>query len=301
MTKKAILLFLVVYTLYSTSLFSQEIEETPEHFGQFYNNPLFNLSRGGLDSRYELNFDQQRNVGGFRGVSTSYFSFFYNPNYRKRSSPKVNSKNIYGVYFYNDHEGDYIARNRIQFIFTRHQRISKEWHFSLGVSGGLYLFGIKPSSTTKAYSANAFEGNSSLLFYNRSFQIGLAMNQFTNNKIQPIYQITRLKRHYYFFSQYKIEKEFYQFIPSIYLKYQNNNYPVLFEKKWQTGASVRLVYNIVMGGISYDNNGVYVTTGLNNWEINKKKINLDFSYFVPLARQSNVNVNRMEINIKLKL
>lgn len=300
MTKKIIFLFFTICSVGSIDLFSQESTETPIHFGQFYNNPLLNLSRGGLDSKFELNMDNQRNVGGFSGVSTSYLSFFYYPNYRERSSPKLNSKNIYGIYFYNDREGDFLFRRRAQFSFARHQKINEKWSLSLALSAGIYIFGIKPTNTTGAYSSNSFEGNSSLLFYSDKFQFGLSMNQFTNSTIQPVSQIMRLKRHYYLFSQYKWETEKVVFLPSFFLRYMNIDDPLIFTKKTTGGVSIRGMFNILMAGVCIDNYGLYFTTGLNDWNINKLKLNIDFSYFVPTVK-FNANVNRMELNLKIKI
>jgi hypothetical protein len=85
------------------------------------------------------------------------------------------------------------------------------------------------------------------------------------------------------------------------MKYENVNNSLSLRKGISTGGSLRFIYGIIMGGASFDNGGMYVTTGLNDWIIKKKKVSLDFSYFVPLALQTNVNVNRMEINLRLKL
>jgi hypothetical protein len=294
MTRKLILLFVTICSVTSSRLLCQEAIETPQHFGQFYNNPLLNLTRNGLDSKFEISLDNQRNVGGFSGVSTSYFSFFYN------SKTEEKSKNIYGVYLYNDREGDFIFRRRAQFSFARHQQISENWNLALALSGGLYTFGIKPTSSTGAYSSNSFEGNSSLLFYSDKLQFGLSMNQFTNSKIQPVSQITRLKRHYYLFAQYKWKVEKLDFLPSAFIKHMNTNNPLSYIKSTTAGVSLRAIYRILMTGVSVDSYGVYFTAGLENWTFLNSKLGIDFSYAVPTAANT-INVNKMEINLNLKI
>ena len=262
--------------------------------GQFYNNPLLNLARNGLDFKFEISLDNQRNVGGFSGVSTSYFNFSYNPKTEKKS------KNIYSIYFYNDREGDFLFRRRVQFSFARHQQISENWNLALALSGGLYIFGIKPTSSTGAYSSNSFEGNSSLLLYSDKLQFGLSMNQFTNSKIQPVSQVTRLKRHYYLFSQYKWKIEEVDLLPSAFIKYMNADTPLSYTRNTIAGVSLRAIYGILMTGVSIDSYGVYFTAGLDNWKFLNSKLDIDFSYFVPTVANT-INVNRMEISLNLKI
>ena len=297
MTKKLFLLFLLVGAFNSSCLFGQEVVETPQHFGQFYNNPLLNIARNGLDSKIELNFDNQRNVGRFRGPATSYFSLFISQKTKKRTKRK--SKNVYGLYFYDDRQGSILFKRRAFFSFARHQQLTKKWNLSLAVSGGFYTSGIKPTNSTGAYSDNSFEGNSSLLFYSDKFQLGLSMNQFTNSSVQPVTEITRLKRHYYLFSQYKWKTEEVDLIPSVFVRYMNYKNPLSYTKYTIAGASIKAVYKIVMGGIIVDSYGVYLTTGLNNWEFFNYSLNMDFSYFMPTTA-TNINVNRMELNLKMK-
>lgn len=298
MTKKNILLFIVLHTAAFLTSFGQEVDETPQHFGQFYNNPLINLSRNGLDSKVEIAFDNQRNIGGFSGVSTSYFGLFFAQQSKKRRKRK--SKNVYGLYIYDDIEGDLISRRRVNLSYATHQQLSKKWTLSLALSGGLYLFGIKPSKTTRAYSANSFEGNSSLLLYSKQFQIGVSMNQFTNSSVQPAQQITRLKRHYYIFSQYKWRKNKIDLIPSVFVRYMNLSDPLSSTKGTIAGGSFRAVYKIIMAGVTADSYGVYLSTGLNNWNLFGNEYNMDFSYFVPTAANT-INVNRMEVNLRMKI
>ena len=173
MLRKTVFFILLLSIALASNGLSQSAIETPVHFGQFYNNPLINIARNGLETKLEVTFDNQRNVGGFAGVSTSYFSAFFN------SKPEQSSKNTYGIYFYNDREGDFLFRRKAHFSITRHQQLSEKWNLALGLSGGIHIFGIKPTSSTGAYSANTFDGNSSLLLYSNKFQFGISMNQFS--------------------------------------------------------------------------------------------------------------------------
>jgi len=290
--KKAFFILSLTLT-FATNGLSQAAIETPVHFGQFYNNPVINLARNGLDSKLEITFDNQRNLGGFAGVSTSYFSAFFNP------KTDQSSKNIYGVYFYNDREGDFLFRRKVNFSIARHQQITEKWNLALALSGGIHIFGIKPTSSTGAYSANTFDGNSSLLLYSNKFQFGLAMNQFSNSTIKPVSQEIVLKRHYYVYSQYLWQKKNIEVIPSAFFKYINVEDPVYTLKSLTYGASTKVIYRVIMAGVSYQDNGMYFSIGINKWKTNQANLDFDFSYFIPTTL--NINVNRLELNVKLKI
>ena len=294
MIKKNLLLFVALSTIVSFELCGQQAIETPQHFGQFYNNPIINIARNGLDSKLEITLDNQSNVGRFNGVSTSYFSLFYTP------KSEESSKNTYGIYLYNDKEGDFLFRRKVNFSFARHQQLTESWNLALALSGGIHIFGIKPTKNTGAYSANSFDGNSSLLLYSDKVQFGLAMNQFTNSTIQPVSQQIVLKRHYYLYSQYLWTKGKLDLIPGAYYKYVKINDPLSLQKSSTLGVSLRAVSGIILFGASYDSYGMYFTAGLNKWNLNNNELNIDFTYFVPTA-QTNIYVNRMEINLRLKI
>ncbi len=102
MTKTIFLATFGLCCLLSFPSFGQEAIETPQRFGQFYNNPMMNIARNGLNSKFEARLDNQRTSGGFAGSSTFYASFLYKSSARKH-------KNIYGLYVYNDNEGDFIS------------------------------------------------------------------------------------------------------------------------------------------------------------------------------------------------
>lgn len=280
--------------LVSFPSFGQEAIETPQRFGQFYNNPMMNIARNGLNSKIEARLDNQRTSGGFAGSSTSYASFLYNSSTRKH-------KNIYGFYVYNDNEGDFISRRRALLSYSRHQKISKNVFLSVGLSSGIYLFAIKPSKTTGAFSANSFEGNASLLLYSKKSQIGLSVNQFSNSTIQPASQILRLARHYYLFGQqdYEIYSNL-KMSSNAFVQYMNvasNSNP----NKLNFGFSQRIYLNIILVGASIERDAATAIIGLNNIKFGENTIDFDFSYRLPFARTNAINVNLLELHLKYRL
>lgn len=289
-----VLIFIGAF-LFCKNLQSQEQIELPQHFGQFYNNPIINIANNGLDSKVDLRMDNQRNTGGFGGVSTSYLSLFYTHTHKK-------SKNIYGLFFYNDKEGDFLFRRRALLSYSRHQQISNNWTLSLGLSMGFYVFGIKPNSSTGGYSSYSFEGNSSLLLYSKNTKIGLSVNQFSNSLIRPVSQEMRLKRHYYFYGQHKFS--LYSKVSttsSAYVRYVDVTNQIIQPAAVAIGFSQRIVISKVMFGGSIDNGVPYATIGLTNLTFGNNTIDFDFSYKIPISNTNTINVNLIELNLRYQI
>ena len=294
MTKTIFLATFGLFCLFTFHSFGQEAIEMPQRFGQFYNNPMMNIARNGLTSKIEARLDNQRTAGGFAGSSTSYASFLYNNSTRKH-------KNIYGLYVYNDNEGDFISRQRVLLSYSRHQKISRNVFLSVGLSSGISLYGIKPSATTPAYSDNSFEGNASLLMYSKKSQIGLSVNQFSNSTMQPASQILRLARHYYLFGQqdYDIYSDL-KMSSNVFVQYMNVP-PNTRLNKLNFGFSQRVYLNIILVGVGIERDAATAIIGLNNLKFGQNAIDFDFSYRLPFAKTNAINVNLLELHLKYRL
>jgi len=297
-------IFLFVFQATALGIFSQPVTgEVPIHFGQTFNNPQINPARGGSKAMLELFAGTRRSNEKFAGIATSAFSVFV----RVNSSDK--GFNVLGMDFNNDQEGPFISRNRGYISYARHQKIGDNCFFAGGISFGLYSFGVKANPAYNAgASGNTIDGNGGIFLYTPKTRLGLAINQFSNPKVQPIQDIIQLNRHYTLVVEKKIRfNESFLMMPSLFVRYieknQNKYMPDL-----ASGVAVNfLLSRMVSFGASYeDKEGFYSFLGLQNVCVaceGRKKgdvsgLSVDFSYFMP--NRSNYRTNTQTFEMVLR-
>ena len=293
--------FVCLFLIAPSILYAQsEVYELPIHFGQYFNNPQINPAQIRNDGDLEFFAGSRSNRGNFGGISTSFFSANF----------KLNSKkdgfNVVGAYFNNDKEGDLIRRSRGYGSYARHQQINTNWFLAVGFSLGLYNFSIKSNPTLGGISGGGFDGNAGLYLYRKKTRLGLSVNQFSNTKVQPLDQVIRLVRHYYFTGEHDLSvTSSFKLIPSIFMRYTENE--VFAMNKWHYGGALNFLLQDIVGfGASYEKNArTYFFVGIENIHLtlgersnsHDHKLNIHFSFLIPNANSIGTNTRTLELVI----
>ncbi len=280
-----------------------QTNELPIHFGQYFNNAQLNIAKGGSYSSLEFNIGNKRNQGNFGGIKTSYASLFF------RIREQKGSFHALGLLFNNDREGSVIRRNRTYLAYARHQKLSKNWKLSAGISAGMYSFSIKSNPVMGGASSSTLDLNLGAYLYSNQTKIGFSINQLNEGEVQPIIQKIKLKKVYNLTAEHKLSvKENLLFIPSAFFRYSNLSHKELNSRY---GASLNVLFSKLINiGYSLESKeGAYFFIGVHNitiGEVNKqsgfrKKIDLDFSYFRPNLNNTRTNINAFELMLKYYL
>ncbi len=150
----------------------------------------FNPAYQNLNSNIEAIAFSKVYVGAFSNNNLSLFSFT-----SRLGSKKAKNYHNLGISAYFDKEGNYFNRNRIYGHYGYVVNLNKVWNASLGISLGMCNYKIGNSDYFDGGSDNAFDTNIGFVVNSDKTVLGISLMQITQRQLQPINEISNLRRY----------------------------------------------------------------------------------------------------------
>ena len=271
-------------------MFAQLNNRYPIEFGQFMNSYLLNNPASiTSNEKINLNTGLLQYIGPFKGIRTFYGTFTY----------KLEKKYTHdlGINFISDQEGELISRN---FIYSRYAiqiPLNQNYILSTGATLGLANYAFSGSTPNSIGADTRIDGNLGLWLKNKNFNIGFAINQFTNSSISPIEEKFSLSTFSTINADYK-----HSFNPYLNLKGYFIN-KIYSKSLLRTELVIHLEhYNSFIWGSGYKHNrGLTFYIGINKIPILDDKFHFMFSYFIPTFENQANRYNYLELNLSYSI
>jgi type IX secretion system PorP/SprF family membrane protein len=303
----------------------QQIKGLPIQFNQYMRAyPMINPASSGSLSKLEINAGNQRHGGNWSNINT----FYFNANIRLTkdlkiennknekpvdeysentdtivSYPKVfykavpNSYHVAGLNLIGDKEGVFLNRNGIYGLYAWHTHLKENMILSGGVALGIKNYSISDNYVTGGGSSFAPDGNVGVWLYDYNYHLGFSVNQIFNSKLKPLNETTVLIPQYNFTAGRSWEVSHALVLkPSVLIGVASQtpvNANVTLGSLWQNIASLTLNYNY--------KKGVTTMIGIEKIKIGENVIKAMFSYYFPVGRSNQININNYEITLNYYL
>lgn len=279
-------LLVILLSLYVRLVNAQSIY--PVLMEQFDNGLCFLNPAKPLNNNYfECMVADKRYYGLFENIGVNYFSG------RLNVSSQSSKSNIVSLNFVHEYDGDYLNRNRMNFGYLFQTNINNNAQIGLGITGGLFNYFVKSTSSNVGASVWLSDANTGVWFKNKFVNLGFAMNQFTNATDKLYLRTIQLRPFYVLNFDYQ-----YNFKPQLAFK------PGFIFRKYnlENQMDVFLMANNnkhLSGGVNWKiNRGFTFIFGLENMEIFNQQFNITTSYSVQNISESSFNSNQLELCLK---
>ena len=113
--------------------FAQENGVYPVQFSPLWSNyALINPASSSISHKIELNTTYRSQMGQFRGIDR----FYVNGSVNLTSDTLYKNKNVIGLNFFNEKDGDIITKNRVYLSYAWHTRVTRQWSLGAGLALG---------------------------------------------------------------------------------------------------------------------------------------------------------------------
>ena len=290
--------WVLLILLISVSCFSQGvINKYPVFFDQYFSClSLVNPSVSGLEYNYEFSAGHQRLLGNFSKLSTNYFIF--NKRF-KTYNITAYPFSSFGIFLYNDREGQYLNRGRFYLQYAWHSRIFEKYFISGGLKVGGVNYLVKGTPLSGNGSSYNADGGAGVSFYNKSFYLGICFDQMFNSELQPIDEITILSP-FVLINTYKVFNinKSYSLTPYFLTRLTTDR----MEKHdiYSLNIKFEIIDKIYFTGGVRSGSGMIFMLGTKNLNLADGVIDFGISYLIPTTR-SVLNINTLEFNLGYKL
>ncbi len=250
---------------------TQSVFSFSDYFDQFYNN-YYLVNPANADSSYTFsaNVGNKAQTGLFQGVSKLYMDL----DLRKASGKNV--FHFFGIQAITNKEGDFIHKSRLTGRYSWRGKISNHASLSAGISAGFINYAFSTSQSGAGGSAWAPNGNAGIWYLRKKLSLGISMQQFFNQKIQPVNQVFLLQSYYNFTARYFFTvNPFLKIHTHLYSKLQKQlpayfTLATIFEIQEKFEAGINYSYLRGIGGIA----------GIKKIRIGSSRFSFYFSYSV---------------------
>lgn len=111
-----------------------------------------------INNNFELMFTDKKYYGLFENIGVNYFSS------RVNLSPSSTKKKILTLNFIHEYDGDFLNRNRANMSYLFQIRVNTTSEMGLGLTGGLFNYFVKSTSTNNGASVWLPDANIGLWF-----------------------------------------------------------------------------------------------------------------------------------------
>ena len=239
-------------------------------------------------STFESNFGYRKLTGSFSSIYTYYASVGFRP----KNIDFNKSHSSFGFRFDSDHEGRYIARNRMYAMYAYNTKIKDKVFISAGIDFGFFNMSIKGTPTTGNTSTFIPDANAGFCVWGETYKIGLSLNQLMKGRFQPIKDIIELPTYANLIMAKRIVvSENLSILPSVLIRYPNYD-------DYNADYSLECIIHPISGGVGYRyKQGIVLFAGINGINVSNGNINIVLSYNAPLAN-SITNMSNIELGLK---
>ena len=278
------ILFLLSYScLNAQSIYPVQIDQVNNGYVYFNPSSISNFNK------FDFSVLNKRYFGLFENIGVNYGSL----SYKLRNDSLSKKKHVFGVNFLHEYDGEYLNRTRAQLRYAIQTNLSNQTKLNLGLSFGYFNYYIKSTATNAGSTVWLPDGNIGFWVSGKKYNIGLAINQFTNSTTELFIKSYTLNNFIVLNADYKIEiNPFLELMSgSVFRVYKENLQADLFSTlKYKQFMSVGINYKI--------NNGAVYIVGFDNIKIFNENFGFTTSYFVKTGIGVMYNSSQLELNIR---
>ena len=274
-----------IFLFFSASLFGQGILD--EHYLSFYNQNYskLNPSHIGQTNSQEVFI----NYSSFNGVKSIIKDFYLNTYIQTKDSSFA-----FGLNLSNNQEGPFIQYNSINIPINYFIIKNKNLRICAALSPGIFNYHIAADEYTGGGSAWAGKLDFGVWLQSQTINIGFAINNLVFGELQPIDVIYKKEKILttLLSKEFLINREL-KYSSTINLNYGKNQGPILdFFNELN-------YHNYILIASLLDTSIISIGAGLENYEINKVHLNINFVYNVNTVNNSLQRSNKYGIGIKI--
>lgn len=264
------------------------VSQYPVQISQIQNNEVINNpSLINQKSKFDVSVFSKIYTGLYQNNNLSLFK----ASTRITPSKSKRYHNL-GTYLYYDKEGSFLNRYRgyLQYAYTI--KLNEIWNSSFGVAVGVASYKIGNDAYVGGGQANTFDATIGISFWNNNTTLGISALQLPQGKLQPINEISLLKRYF----TLNAAKDFELNVNTLWFNnlclvvYTNNN-PALI-----LNSGIKYNNLVSLSVLNKWNKSLGLQFGLEEMKFNESVLKLYISYDINISKS--YRNNSAELTIK---
>ena len=253
--------------------FAQDVKLYPVQFSPLWSNySLINPASTNIHDKIELNTTYRSLLGQFKGIEEFYVNAAINLS--SHNDTLKRNKNIVGITFFNEKEGEIINKTRSFLTYAYHTPLTETWSLGAGLALGFGGYAYKGTATTASAADYKPDGNLGFWLYSDRTTIGLSVDQLFNTTVVPKFYTFQFGRYVNLHVKQKIQIGPYIYLqPHLQLRWLSKQHQDI-----DIGTSI-VFRDLVTTGINYKlNKQASLMVGFKNVHLGKTKFNVAFNY-----------------------